>query len=193
MHQSLIWKAHLTPVGTHNIMAILYDANQISIFIEKLSRIIYDDIGNAKSIALLGIRSGGEFIGKRIQKKLLEKGIPEVDFGIIDNTIYRDDLHLAGDRQPRIRSTEIDFSLDDRTVVMIDDVLYSGRSIRAAIDAMMDFGRPSIVKLAVLFDRGGRELPIAADYIYEKVDVPVDKKITVYIKEKDGIEKVEIE
>jgi len=173
-------------------MALLFDANQISDYIEKLSEFIYKDLGNSKSIALLGIRSGGEFIGKRLQKILLEKGMSQVDFGIIDNTIYRDDLNLMGDRQPRIRTTEIDFSLDDRIVVMIDDVLYSGRSIRAAIDAMMDFGRPSMVKLAVLFDRGGHELPIAADYVSEKVDVPSGKKITVFIEEKDGVEKVEI-
>ena len=174
-------------------MALLFDANQIAILVDKLSRAIYTDLGKHDSIAILGIRSGGEFIGKRIQKALLDKGMKEVDFGIIDNTIYRDDLNLMSHRQPHIRSTEIDFSLDDRYVVMIDDVLHSGRSIRAAIDAMMDFGRPAIARLGVLIDRGGRELPIGADYVAQKVDVPIDKKITVYINEKDGVEKIDVD
>jgi pyrimidine operon attenuation protein/uracil phosphoribosyltransferase len=111
--------------------------------------------------------------------------------GVLDITFYRDDLsRLRG--APMVRATEIDFDLDDAWVLLVDDVLQTGRSVRAALDALHDFGRPKAIRLAVLIDRGGRDLPIAADFIGQKLTAPADSRIQVKLKENDGEEGVYI-
>lgn len=135
--------------------------------------------------AMIGIRTRGEILAQRFAERLAaERGVG-VDRGTLDITFYRDDLSRRKDA-PLVRATEIDFNLDDRTIVLIDDVLHTGRSIRAALDAITDFGRPRAIRLAVLIDRGGRELPIAANYVGRRLDVPDDRRVQVHLTESDG-------
>ncbi|KKK93698.1 hypothetical protein LCGC14_2690290, partial [marine sediment metagenome] len=124
-----------------------------------------------------------------VQRHLLAVEQPDahVDFGILDITFYRDDLSRRRG-VPLVRATEIDFDLDDTWALLIDDVLQTGRSIRAALDALHDFGRPKVVRLAVLIDRGGRELPIAADYVGKSLRAPAGQRVQVKLKENDAQE-----
>ena len=144
-------------------------------------------------VALVGIRSRGEILAQRLQAKLENRLGAAVDRGTLDITLYRDDLNQMGYQQPRVRATEIDFDLDDRLVVLVDDVLNTGRSVRAALDALADLGRPRAIRLAVLIDRGQRELPISADYVGQRLDVAADKRVNVYVREVDEREEVAIE
>ncbi len=137
-------------------------------------------------IAIIGLRTRGETLSRRLLERLRqEKPSLQVDFGVVDITFYRDDLSRKRGA-PLVRATEIDFDLDDAWVLLVDDVLQSGRSIRAAMDALHDFGRPRAIRLAVLIDRGGRELPIAADVVGERIEAPPGERIQVKLKEIDG-------
>ncbi len=129
-----------------------------------------------KDLVIIGIRSGGVVLGKRLCEKIYEIEGTRVPMGIMDITLYRDDLNRMV-RQPVVRATEIPFSIEDKKIVLVDDVLYTGRTVRAAMDAIMDFGRPKLIQLAVLIDRGHRELPIRADYVGK--DLPTSKKESV--------------
>ncbi|MBN2377651.1 MAG: bifunctional pyr operon transcriptional regulator/uracil phosphoribosyltransferase PyrR, partial [Sedimentisphaerales bacterium] len=140
-----------------------------------------------------GIRSRGEILAERLRVKLEALGAAGVDCGTLDITLYRDDLDQMGYQQPTVRSTEIDFDINDRVIVLVDDVLNTGRSIRAALDALIDFGRPKAIRLAVLVDRGARELPIAADFVGKVIEAPADKRVQVYLSEVDDTEKVILE
>lgn len=146
----------------------------------------------SEGLVLLGIRSRGLPLAERLGallEKTLQKPVP---VGALDITLYRDDLtEKVG--TPLVRPTEIPFPLKDRTVVLVDDVLYTGRTIRAALDALLDFGRPKAVRLAVLVDRGGRELPIQADFVGLKVDVGPGQRVSVHVKELDGEDAVLLE
>lgn len=142
-------------------------------------------------IAVVGIRTRGETLGRRIVKRLEEDLGIDIEFGVLDITFYRDDLSRRRGA-PLVRATEIDFDLDGTWVLLVDDVLQTGRSIRAALDAIHDFGRPDIVRLAVLIDRGGRELPIAADFIGRTIKAPPGCRVQVKLKENDGEEGVRI-
>ncbi len=168
-----------------------------------LSRITSDILkeGEIKSLAIFGIRTRGAYLAQRIAEKIRETGPVDVPVGILDITLYRDDLseHTP---QPLVGKTEFSFDLTGRRTVIVDDVLYTGRTFRAAMDELMDFGRPRLVQLAVLIDRGHRELPIKPDYVgksvstsqAELVDVrlrEVDKEEAVYIMEKSLSEKEE--
>ncbi len=141
--------------------------------------------------ALVGIRSRGEVLARRLQQMLSNKGFTGVDFGALDISLYRDDLNMG--KQPEVQATEIDFGIDDRVVVLVDDVLNTGRSARAALDALIDLGRPKKIALAVLIDRGNREFPIRADYIGKTIEAPVNKRVNVYLRERDQREEVTLE
>lgn len=137
-------------------------------------------------IAIIGLRTRGETLARRILERLREETPSlQIDFGVVDITFYRDDLSRKRGA-PLVRATEIDFDLDDTWVLLVDDVLQSGRSIRAAMDALHDFGRPRAIRLAVLIDRGGRELPIAADVAGQRIEAPAGERIQVKLKEIDG-------
>lgn len=140
--------------------------------------------------AVIGIRTRGEIIAQRFVRRLADDGT-RVDHGVLDITFYRDDLALRKGA-PMVRATEIDFDLDDRQVLLVDDVLHTGRSVRAALDALMDFGRPQTIRLAVLIDRDGRELPIAADFVGQRLDVPNDRRVQVNLLEIDGRDGVQL-
>lgn len=169
-------------------MKRLLTAEQIDKALEKLYKSVTADLPSRQRIAVIGIRTRGETIARRIVERLGEEHPRRsVDFGILDITFYRDDLSRRRG-VPLVRATEIDFDLDDTWALLVDDVLQTGRSIRAALDALHDFGRPHCVRLGVLIDRGGRELPIHADYVGKKVTVPAGQRIQVKLRENDGQE-----
>jgi pyrimidine operon attenuation protein/uracil phosphoribosyltransferase len=137
------------------------------------------------NLALIGIRTRGVFLAQRLQKKLFEFEKKEIPVGILDITLYRDDLSEVGPK-PEIHETDISFNLKGKVVILADDVLFTGRTIRAALDALIDFGRPKVIRLAVLVDRGHRELPIKADYVGKNVPTAFQDKIIIRMKEADG-------
>jgi pyrimidine operon attenuation protein / uracil phosphoribosyltransferase len=168
----------------------LLTAQQIRHAISRLYDAIAEAIPRDGRVAVIGIRTRGETLAARIVDQL-RRDFPgrQFDHGVLDITFYRDDLAMRRGA-PLVRATEIDFDLDDAFVVLIDDVLHTGRSIRAALDALHDFGRPTVVRLGVLIDRGGRELPIAADFVGRKLQAPDNKRVQVKLKENDGEEGV---
>ena len=145
----------------------------------------------SEGLALVGIRTGGVFLAQRIAGIISEIEKSEVPVGIVDITLYRDDLTI-GTNQPVIRGTEIPFKMDGEKIVIVDDVLYTGRTVRAAIDAVMEFGRPMMIQLAVLIDRGHRELPIRADYVGKNVSTSRRESVNVSLVEKDGVDEVTV-
>ena len=144
-------------------------------------------------LAVIGVRRGGVHLASRLVQRLVASGRqPPPPLGVLDIALYRDDAFQAAHR-PKVGPTEIAFSIEGRPVVLCDDVLYTGRTIRAALDELMDFGRPQRVYLAVLVDRGGRELPIAADVVGAHLTVPADASVEVRFHEEGGVDEVRIE
>jgi len=153
-----------------------------------LVRIVHEIIEHNKGIknlALIGIKRRGDFIARRIADKIKASEGLNVPLGAVDITLYRDDLQLVSEA-PIIEGTDINFDINKKTIVLVDDVLYTGRTIRAAIEEILDFGRPKAIQLAVLIDRGHRELPIQADYVGKKVPAARNEIVDVHIKEMDG-------
>jgi pyrimidine operon attenuation protein/uracil phosphoribosyltransferase len=170
----------------------LLDARQVEIHLQRLCREIVAAFGNNESLALLGIRTRGLHLAERLSAMLQDILQKEIPLGALDITLYRDDLsELTG--SPIVRPTEIPFTLKDRTVVLVDDVIFTGRTIRAAMDALLDHGRPDRIWLAVLADRGGRQLPIQPDFMGLKLDVPLDRRVSVKVQEVDGVDGVFLE
>jgi pyrimidine operon attenuation protein / uracil phosphoribosyltransferase len=146
-----------------------------------------------EELALVGIRTRGVPLAKRLAKAIHEINGHEVPTGALDITLYRDDLmRTAVGAQPVIRKTEIPFSIDDKRILLVDDVLYTGRTIRAALDALIEFGRPQVIQLVVLVDRGHRELPIKADYVGKNLPTSQTQSVQVHLMEVDGRDEVEI-
>ncbi len=159
-----------------------------------LRRIAHEIVERNKGIGnvvLIGIRRRGVPLAQRLQKILKEIEGVEVPVGSLDITLYRDDLNLRLD-QPQVGKTDINFSMENKDVVLVDDVLYTGRTVRSALDALMDIGRPKTVQLAVLIDRGHRELPIRADYVGKNVPTSRKEQIEVRLEEIDGVDEVVI-
>ncbi len=145
-------------------------------------------------IALVGIRTRGVPLARRLARSLKEINGDDVATGALDITLYRDDLmRQPVGPQPVVRRTEILFSIDDRKILLVDDVLYTGRTIRAALDALIDFGRPRAIQLIVLVDRGHRELPIKADYVGKNLPTSLKQSVQVRLQEIDGADEVNIE
>jgi pyrimidine operon attenuation protein/uracil phosphoribosyltransferase len=175
-------------------MKVILDATQIDQIIEDLGRRIVSDLGPQQEVAAIGIRSRGEVLAQRLSARLSEAFGKEVPCGTLDITLYRDDLNSPqGMAQPEVRTTEIGFDIDDKVIILVDDVLHTGRSARAAMDALIDLGRPRAIKLAVLVDRAGREVPIQADYAGYEADAAPGKVVQVNLAESDGREQVIIE
>lgn len=145
-----------------------------------------------RGLALVGIRTGGVFLAQRLKEKIKDTERSDVPIGALDIALYRDDWSMIG-RQPLVRKTEIDFPITDKKIVLVDDVLFTGRTVRAALDALMDFGRPRRVELAVLVDRGHRELPIEPQYVGKKIDTAQSERINVFLKELGGKDRVVLE
>jgi len=175
-------------------MKIILNDQQISKIICDLRDRIFSDFKEQQEIAIIGVRSRGEVLAQRLCDQLKEKFKKPINFGTLDITLYRDDLNNPqGLEQPTVRSTEIDFDITGKIIILVDDVLFTGRSTRAAMDALVDFGRPKAIKLAVLVDRGGREYPIQADYVGMHADVNEHQSVNVNFVESDGIDQVVVE
>jgi pyrimidine operon attenuation protein/uracil phosphoribosyltransferase len=158
--------------------------------LDRLCRSILPELPIEGRIAVIGMRTRGETLAARIVGRLGKaRKLLQVDRGVLDITFYRDDLSRRRGA-PMVRATEIDFDLNDAWVLLVDDVLQTGRSIRAAMDAIHDFGRPRVVRLAVLIDRGGRELPISADFVGKTLHVLPGQRAQLKLKENDGQEGV---
>ncbi|MBI2569877.1 MAG: bifunctional pyr operon transcriptional regulator/uracil phosphoribosyltransferase PyrR [Candidatus Schekmanbacteria bacterium] len=145
----------------------------------------------AEHVALVGIRTRGILLANRLRAELASSESTEVPLGELDITFYRDDLSAIGPC-PEVGETVLPFSVSGRTIVVVDDVLFTGRTVRAAMDALMDYGRPARIQLAVLIDRGHRELPIQADYVGLTVATGSDETVNVWLHEEDGRESVEL-
>jgi pyrimidine operon attenuation protein/uracil phosphoribosyltransferase len=158
----------------------------------RLSHEIVEKQAGTDGLLLIGIQRRGVPLARRIAVSILENEGAEVPVGALDITFYRDDLSLVA-QQPVVKGTELPSGIDGRTVVLVDDVLYTGRTIRAAMDALVDFGRPQAIRLAVLVDRGHRELPIRADHVGKNVPTSREELVRVHLEETDGEDGVEIE
>lgn len=157
-----------------------------------LTRITYEILEKnkgAENICLIGIVTGGVYLAERIKEKIIKTEGVDVPLGVLDISFYRDDINLSKTRKS-IKPTNIPFSIDNKKVILVDDVLYTGRSTRAAMDALMDFGRPAEIQLAVLIDRGHRELPIMANYTGKYIPTSRSEKVKVHLKEISGKDSV---
>lgn len=170
----------------------LLDADGVRRTIIRMSHEILEHNRGIRDLALIGIRTRGAYIAERVASIIEAEEGKRPFFGILDITLYRDDLSSASEK-PIVRATEIPFDVRDKVIVLIDDVLYTGRTARAALDAIMDFGRPKKIELAVLMDRGYRELPIRADYVGRELAIKENEVVLVRIREIDGIDEVVIE
>jgi pyrimidine operon attenuation protein/uracil phosphoribosyltransferase len=167
------------------------DKDQMERSLQRMAHEIIEQNRGLEKIRLVGIRSRGVPLAERLSSYLKLISNQEVPVGILDITLYRDDLSTIC-HQPVIKGSAIDFDIEDAVVVLVDDVLYTGRTVRAAIDALMDFGRPKQIQLAVLIDRGHRELPIKADYVGKNVPTSKEEIIKVSLEETDGEDSVKI-
>src|SRR5512136_768487 len=171
---------------------VVMDAEAIE---RSLTRVAYQIVEKNKGVedlVLIGIQKGGVLLAERLGRKISAiEGVP-IPVGKLDITLYRDDIMKSG-KQREIGKTDIPFSLDDKKVVLVDDVLFTGRTIRAAMDALIDFGRPKLIQLAVLIDRGHREIPIRADFVGENLPSSLWEAVSVRLMEKNEREEVVIE
>jgi len=173
-------------------MPVVLDAQRIARSLARIAHEILERNHHIEELALIGIRRRGVPLAKRLAEAIRDIHQHEVPTGALDITLYRDDLmRTAIAAQPVIRRTEIPFSIDKR-ILLVDDVLYTGRTIRAALDALIEFGRPKAIQLVVLVDRGHRELPIKADYVGKNVPTSVAQSVQVHLTEIDGRDEVEI-
>jgi pyrimidine operon attenuation protein/uracil phosphoribosyltransferase len=170
------------------------DADRMGRTLTRIAHEILERNRGLDDLAIVGIRTRGVPLAKRLARAIHEVSGHDVPTGALDITLYRDDLmrHAVG-AQPVIRRTEIPFSIDDKRILLVDDVLYTGRTIRAALDALIEFGRPRSIQLIVLVDRGHRELPIKADYVGKNLPTSSSQSIQVRLQEIDGRDEVEIQ
>ena len=169
------------------------DADRMARTLMRIAHEILERNRGVEELAFVGIRTRGVPLAKRLAQAIREIKRHDVPTGALDITLYRDDLmrHAVG-VQPVVRRTEIPFSIDDKRILLVDDVLYTGRTIRAALDALIDFGRPKAIQLIVLVDRGHRELPIKADYVGKNLPTSLSESVQVHLTEIDGKDEVEI-
>jgi pyrimidine operon attenuation protein / uracil phosphoribosyltransferase len=167
----------------------LMDEIDIERTLKRMTYEILDRNHGPNNLALVGLRTRGVHLANRIAEIIESSEKVHVPVGVLDVTMYRDDFRSAL-KQPEVKITTIPFDVEGMTVVLVDDVFYTGRTVRGALDALMDFGRPARVRLAVLIDRGHRELPLISDFIGKKIKTAVDEEIRVRLKEEDGVDEV---
>tara|TARA_B100000945_G_scaffold318782_1_gene324386 strand:+ start:293 stop:847 length:555 start_codon:yes stop_codon:yes gene_type:complete len=172
-----------------NNQSILLHGDNLNKIIKRMSHEIIENQTNLSDLIIIGIRTRGEFIARRIKKHIKDISGEIIDFGIIDVTFHRDDFR-TNLGSPKVGPSEIEANLDNRPVVLIDDVLYTGRTIRSAMDEIFSFGRPSAIKLGVIVDRGHRELPIRPDFIGKNFPTSADQHIHVYLSEVDDVDEI---
>jgi pyrimidine operon attenuation protein/uracil phosphoribosyltransferase len=173
----------------------LLDADAIARTLSRIAHEIIERNPELDRVALVGIHTRGVPLAHRLRRLIAERADIEVAVGALDITFHRDDLHVRGGEaplhaQPLVRATQLDFPLEGRTCILVDDVLYTGRTIRAAIEALLDYGRPGRVQLAVLADRGHRELPIRPDYVGKNLPTSRDERVQVQLVEVDEVDRV---
>ncbi|MCS7083323.1 MAG: bifunctional pyr operon transcriptional regulator/uracil phosphoribosyltransferase PyrR [Bacteroidetes bacterium] len=166
------------------VKARLLDASELERLLRRLGQEIIEPAAELDRLALVGLQTRGVFLARRIAAWIAHDEGHSVPVGALDVTLYRDDLRLRPG--PRMRPTELPFTVEDRMIVLVDDVLHTGRTVRAAMDALLDYGRPAAIQLAVLIDRGGRELPICADYVGRRIPTTAQERIRVALREVDA-------
>ncbi|MDD5085763.1 MAG: bifunctional pyr operon transcriptional regulator/uracil phosphoribosyltransferase PyrR [Candidatus Omnitrophica bacterium] len=171
-----------------NIRKVL-DSDEMERVITRIAHEILERNHGSGDVVLIGIRTGGAHIAERIRKKIESIEKKSVPLGLLDITLYRDDLTEIG-AQPEIKGTEIPFDMNGKIVILVDDVLFTGRTVRCAIDQLIDFGRPRAIQLAAFVDRGHRELPIKADYVGKNIPTSLDEEVKVYLMEEAGKDEV---
>jgi pyrimidine operon attenuation protein / uracil phosphoribosyltransferase len=172
---------------------VLMDDQAIRRALTRIAHEIIERNKGVKNIVLAGIKTRGEFLAKRLAERIEQIEGNAVSVGVIDITLYRDDLRIKTENQePELKGTDIPVEVSDKKIILVDDVLYTGRTVRAAMDAIMDLGRASSIQLAVLIDRGHRELPIRADYVGKNVPTSSEEVISASLIEVDGLDEVAI-
>ncbi len=164
------------------IKSKLMDHKDLERTVTRLSHEIIEHNKGTENLCVIGIRTRGVYIGQRIKNKISEIESTAIPFGILDVTLYRDDFKF---KQPQVHVTDIPFEIDGKNLVLVDDVLFTGRTVRSALDALMDFGRPATIQLAVLVDRGHRELPIRPDFVGKNYPTSHGEEIRVKVIEED--------
>jgi pyrimidine operon attenuation protein/uracil phosphoribosyltransferase len=159
---------------------VVMDAEGIDRSLTRIAYEILEENKGVRDLVIVGIREGGVFLAKQLRDKISSIEGVEIPLGILDITLYRDDI-FASNKKPVLGKTDIPFSLDHTKVVLVDDVLFTGRTIRAAMDALIDFGRPTLIQLAVLIDRGHRELPIRADFVGKNLPSALWEEVSVHL------------
>jgi pyrimidine operon attenuation protein / uracil phosphoribosyltransferase len=173
---------------------VVLDRDDLRRTLVRIAHEIIEKNPGSERVALVGIHTRGAILGRRLHALVGELTGSQVPFGDLDISFYRDDVNdRAPGAQPVVHSSHLDFDLDERTVVLVDDVLFTGRTVRAAIDALFDYGRPDRVQLAVLADRGHRELPIRPDYVGKNLPTSRSERVYVRLEEIDGVDEVMIE
>ena len=171
--------------------AIILTPDEVRRALTRIAHEIIERNKGAENLALIGVHTRGIPLARRLAEKLSTLEGVDVPTGMLDITLYRDDLSEVA-QQPIIRETQVPFDLRDRRVILVDDVLYTGRTVRAALDALIDLGRPAGIQLAVLVDRGHRELPIRADYVGTNLPTAASEVVKVKVQETDGVDSVEL-
>lgn len=171
--------------------AKILDRDTINRTLTRIAHEILEKNKGIKDLCLIGIRNRGAYLAKRLGDCITGIEQEGISVGILDITLYRDDLTQIGPN-PVVHKTEIGFDITDKKVILVDDVLYTGRTVRAALDALVDFGRPKSIQLAVLIDRGHRELPVRADYVGKNIPTAKNEMIEVRLAEADGVDEVVI-
>lgn len=171
---------------------VIMTAPEMEQTLNRLTEEIISRHPNLTDLAVVGIRTGGAYLAQRLGQRLQQRTERRLPVGILDITLYRDDWTRISHR-PQVGRTELDFSLDDIDIVLVDDVLFTGRTVRAALDALTDFGRPRRIELAVLIDRGGRELPICPDFVGRTIQLAANQRVNVYLQEMGRPDEVIIE
>jgi len=168
-----------------NIKSKIIDKEGFNRIITRISHEILEQNKGSENLVLIGMRTRGEFLAKRIREKIKEIDGVELPFGVLDVTLYRDDFRTRM-KQPQVSVSDMTFDINEKDIILIDDVLYTGRTVRSALNALMDLGRPRSIQLSILIDRGHRELPIRADYVGKNIPTSLDEEIKVKMEEFDG-------
>lgn len=163
----------------------IIDSQGFTRTINRLSHEIVERNRGAETLGIVGIRTRGDYLARRIAQKISETENVQLPIGTLDITLYRDDLR-GRLHQPQLKTTDILFDITDKNIILVDDVLFTGRTVRSALNALMDIGRPASIQLAVLVDRGHRELPIKADFVGKNIPTSLEQKINVVMTEVDG-------
>jgi pyrimidine operon attenuation protein/uracil phosphoribosyltransferase len=166
-------------------LELIMDAQALDLALNRMTHQILERNRMLENFGVVGMQTRGVYLARRIANKVNQTAQVKLTAGILDVTFYRDDYRNAF-KQPSVQVTDIPFDINGKNIVLVDDVLYTGRTVRAALDALMDFGRPKTIQLAVLVDRGNRELPIRADYVGKELTTAANQEVALYVREKDG-------